>query len=145
MSKSYKSVMYIDMDDTICNYREAYLLNKVFYEYPQSNEGFFINLQPIENAIESVNLLREIFDVYILTRPSYMNPLCYTEKRLWVEKFFGLDFCKKFIISPNKALLKGGYLIDDVLWDEFEGKQIQFGNVQYPDWDTVLKEFNLKL
>jgi len=42
-----------------------------------------------------------------------MNPLSYTEKRVWIEKFFGIDFVEKLIICSNKGLVKGAFLIDD--------------------------------
>ncbi len=35
------------------------------------------------------------------------------EKRVWIEKYFGLEFTEKLIISANKGLLKGDLLIDD--------------------------------
>jgi 5'-nucleotidase len=144
-----KKILYIDLDDTICDFSTAYTESKTKYPdviYPQSQYGFFINLNPMEGAIEAVNKLRTKFDVYILTRPSYMNPLCYTEKRLWIEKHFDLSFCENLILCSKKHLLKGDYLIDDVSWPLFEGKQILFGstdNGNCPDWISVLNYFNL--
>lgn len=137
-----KEIIFIDMDDTICDYTTHY--NKMSQlnpdvKYPQSKEGFFLSLKPLEGAIESVNKLREIYDVYILTSPSYKNPLCYTEKRIWIEKHFDLDFCRKLIISPNKNILMGDYLIDDILWDKFKGEQIQFGKSPFENWNKVIK------
>ena len=137
-----KKVIFCDMDDTICKYADGYKKYKEQnpeVEYPQSKDGFFLSLEPIEGAIESINRLREKADVYILTRPSYKNPRCYIEKRLWIEKHFDLEFCKDLIICSNKALLKGDYLIDDVLWPDFEGKQLLFGSAFFPDWKVVLK------
>ncbi|WP_420813340.1 5' nucleotidase, NT5C type [Marinomonas flavescens] len=80
--------------------------------YPQSQYCFYANLEPMPDAIESV-LGLIIFDPYILTAPSIYNPLCYTEKRVWVKKHFGIEFVSKLIISPNKGLLKEYCLIDD--------------------------------
>lgn len=132
------------MDDTICNFFNGVLNYKRKYPtilYPQSIPGFFINLEPIEGAIDSVNLLTEKYDVYILTRPSVKNPLCYTEKRMWIEKHFGLEFCSKLIICPNKALLKGDYLIDDFIWAGFEGYQIVYKSSEFPNWLKVMEYF----
>ena len=137
-----RKIVYIDLDDTICKFTGAWRKHREEnpdVQWPQSKEGFFLGLEPIEGAIESVNRLREIADVYILTRPSYLNPFCYIEKRLWVEKHFDLEFCKNLIICSNKALLKGDILIDDVEWKDFEGFQILFGSNVFPDWKTVLK------
>lgn len=135
------------MDDTLCDYSAEWNIKKranPSIEYPQSVPGFFENLAPIPNAIESVKQLinSDQFDCYILTAPSYKNPLCYTEKRLWIEKHFGLEFCKKLIISTNKGLHKGDYLIDD--WghgkgqENFEGQLVKFGSDEYPNWDIVI-------
>ena len=70
---------------------------------PQSQYGFFANLVPIPFGVESVKQLIDsnLYDPNILTTPSTKNPLCYTEKRIWIEKHFGLEF----IISPNKSLV----------------------------------------
>lgn len=132
------------MDDVLCDYvaeRNKKLLENPDILYPQSQYGFFTNLEPIEGAIEGVNYLRTKFDVYILTRPSYKNPLCYTEKRIWIEKHFGLEFCKNLIIAYDKSLLRGDYLIDDVRWDDFEGKQLLFGSDEFKNWEKVKEYF----
>ena len=84
----------------------------------------------------------EKFDPYILTAPSTRNPFSYTEKRVWIEKYFGVEFTEKLIISSNKGLLKGDILIDDLIsgrgQENFEGKIMQFGSANYPDWKTVI-------
>lgn len=147
-----KKRLYIDMDgvlaDFIGSYRKWY--NPDTNKFPQSNWGFFANLDPIEEAIETVKMLMEYYDIWILTRPSYMNPLCYTEKRIWIEKYFGLDFCQKLIICSDKSLLKGDYLIDDTIehgQKEFEGTLLHFGH-DFKDWGEVenylMTKFNNK-
>ncbi len=126
------------MDNTLCNFsKEYYRLKSDTCYYPQSQYGFFRNLEPMEDAIVSYKTLEEHFDVYILTAPSVHNPLCYTEKREWVEKHLGFDVCKKLIISPNKALFKGDYLIDDNIHEGFNGEHIHFGT-DFKNWEAVL-------
>jgi len=111
---------------------------------PQAEFGFFTNLKAIEGAIVSVNFLinSDVYDPYILTAPSIKKPLCYTEKRIWVENYFGLEFVNKLIISPNKSLLKGDFLIDDNIegkgQEDFEGEVLQFGRELYPTWESSL-------
>lgn len=147
MSTTLKAIVYIDMDDVLCDFTGAFneaLLRTPEIRYPQSQYGFYSNLTPIVGAIESVSELikSEQFDPYILTAPSIYNPLCYTEKRLWVEKHFGIEFVNKLIISPNKALLKGSYLIDDRLQgsgqNDFEGELILFGSETFPEWEGIM-------
>ena len=114
--------------------------------FPPPIPGFFEGLLPIPGAIEAINRLRSWADVYILTSPSVRNPLCYTEKRLWIEKHFDLGFCYKLIISTNKGLLKGDVLIDDCKsgkgQEHFEGRLIHFGSDKFLNWNAVEK--NLK-
>ena len=137
-------IIYVDMDDVLCNYQKAHkaaLEKNSLTKYPQSQKGFFENLEPNAGALEAVTFLREHFDVYILTAPSTRNPLSYTEKRLWVEKYFAYEFTKKLILCSNKGLLKGDLLIDDHVsgkgQEAFEGRLIHFGSEDFPDWKTV--------
>jgi 5'-nucleotidase len=51
---------------------------------------------------------------------------------------------KNWILSPNKALLKGDFLIDDMIngkgQEDFEGELITFGSEKYPNWKSVIKK-----
>lgn len=81
-------------------------------------------------------------DVWLLTAPSVYNPLSYMEKRVWVEKHFGLARAHKLIIAYNKAMIEGDVLIDDGSCHgqrEFGGTWLRFGGSAYPDWDSVLR------
>ncbi len=145
-------IVYVDMDDVLCDFmgehKKARLKNPDI-KYPQCQLDFFRKLEPIEGAIDGFNKLwrDEKFDVYILTAPSVMNPLCYMEKRLWVTDYFNIDVAQKLILSPNKALLKGDYFIDDMSngkgQDLFEGELITFGSEKYPNWESILKKLIL--
>lgn len=135
------------MDGVLCDYAARHAEVKAAQpdiDYPQSRYGFFANLDPIEGAIEGVKALiaSPDFDPYILTAPSYINPLCYTEKRVWIEKYLGLKFCRRIIISSHKNFLQGDYLIDDRSsghgQDQFGGELILFGSKCFPNWDHVL-------
>jgi len=147
-----KKIVYIDMDDTLCDLQAAAKAAKERnpkMPYPQAEYGFYANFEPLPGAIEAVSKLydSEEYEPWILTAPSLVNPLCYTEKRVWVEKFLGMRMVERLIISPNKALLKGDYLIDDNIigkgQEGFEGRIIQFGSDTYPCWDTVLNVFKV--
>ncbi len=146
-----KKIIYIDMDDVLCDFTSSHsaaLARNPKIKYPQSQYGFFRSLKPIKGGIEAVKYLmsKEIFDVYILTAPSVKNPLCYIEKRLWIEDYFGFDMVYRLIISPNKGLNKGDYLIDDNDrgrgQENFEGKLLQFGSKEYESWNEVIGYFN---
>lgn len=139
-------IVFLDMDDVLCDFKSAHqkaLIDNPDIKYPQSQYGFFTNLKPLEGAIEAAKALESSaqYRPYILTAPSIKNPLCYTEKRVWVEKHLGFFFVKRLIICPDKSLLKGQYLIDDNAagkgQDGFEGELIHFGNDQFPNWEAV--------
>lgn len=147
-----KKIVYVDMDDTLCDLQAAAKSAKVRnprMPYPQAEYGFYANLDPLPGAIEAITMLYGSgkFEPWILTAPSLINPLCYTEKRVWVEKHLGMRMVERLIISPNKALLKGDYLIDDNITgkgqDKFEGIVFQYGIHPYASWKDILEHLNL--
>jgi 5'(3')-deoxyribonucleotidase len=141
--------MYIDIDGVLADFKSASDRDKIDFpeqKYPQSQIGFFLNLKPIEDSLESFVELEKYFNVWILTRPSVQNPLCYTEKALWVKNHLGIDVQRRTIMATDKSLLKGDYLIDDDTkhgQTEFEGEHIHFGNAPFEDWKKVV-EYILK-
>lgn len=141
-----KRIIYLDMDDTLCDYKsqiERYKEQFPEVEFPQSVEGFFLEMNPISGAVAIANELFDYpaYEVYILTAPSIFNPLCYTEKRLWVENHLGFRWVERLIIAFDKGLLKGHYLVDDYIegrgQEKFEGQLIHFGSDEFPNWETV--------
>lgn len=125
------------MDGVLANF------NKAVVEGGDEHElGFFENLEPMRDAIESAKKLTERYNVYLLSTASWGNPNSWGEKRIWVEKHFGDLLKKKLILTHNKSLLRGVALIDDHTWngaDGFQGDFIHFGTEKYPDWASVLK------
>lgn len=148
-----KQIIYIDMDGVLCNFNDARdkaLLKNPDNKYPQSEYNFFRKLKPIKRSKDIVKWLINSprYDVYILTTPSIKNPMSYTEKAMWVKKHYGEEMLNKLIISPNKGLNKGDYLIDDNLsgggQETFKGKLIHFGSEEFTDWHDVLVYLNKK-
>ncbi len=143
-----KQIVYVDIDDTLADLQSALKKAKSInpaMPFPQAEYGFYANLTPIDGAIESVEWLlnSKVFTPYILTAPSTMNPMSYTEKRVWVEKHLGIEMVERLIISPNKSLLKGAYLVDDNIegrgQEGFEGNVLQYGSAQFPNWRSVIQ------
>ena len=126
-----KKIVYFDMDGVLCQFRKKHkeeIERNPAIKFPQATYGFFESLEPHDYMCALYKALHknEHFDVHILTAPSYLNPLCYTEKRVWVEKHLGLEAAERMIITGHKHLLKGDYLIDDNAsgkgQDMFQGK-----------------------
>ena len=134
--------IFCDMDDTLCDFIGPFKSGEYKLKYPQSKVGFFLDLQPLEGAIEGMKTLQTKYSVYILTRPSIKNTNCYTEKAEWVKKYLGEEMLEKMIICPDKSLVKGDYLIDDDNRHgqiEFEGEHIHFGkDERFKNWAQVV-------
>ena len=143
--------IFIDMDGVMADYELAFWDRYIegIMNFPQSQVGFFLNLKPIFGAIKHIEymLKNNNLDVYILTAPSYKNPACYMEKRIWIEKHFSLSFCEKLIICNDKSLIKmdkGDVLIDDHKkgrgQDSIDGQLMHFNyttNSYYKGWMEI--------
>ena len=138
-----KKILYCDMDGVLCDYFRAArkaLLENPTQIYPQSQWGFFLKLEEIPGAINAIRKLQEKYDVWILTRPSFKNVNCFTEKAQWILDHFDFNLLEKTIMCGDKSLLKGDYLIDDMDGDgqpNFEGEWIRFGSKEFLDWKSV--------
>ena len=122
-------IVYFDMDGVLCKFRKKFneeVERNPKIQFPQATYGFFANLEPHLEMVSLYQTLASKFEVHILTAPSYLNPLCYTEKRTWVEKYLGLEAAERMVITGHKHLLRGDYLIDDNSsgkgQDKFQGK-----------------------
>jgi len=136
--------IYVDMDGVLADIAKQHLKYKKLFPgqpYPQSQYGFFLDMDAIKDSIKVVKQLMSHFDVWILTAPSWKNPMCLAEKNMWIRKHFGIEFTEKIIMSSDKSLCKGDYLIDDNKegrgQDQFEGELILFGSEQFSDWNKV--------
>jgi 5'-nucleotidase len=106
----------------------------------------FFEAEPMPGAIEAYNKLIEVFDVYLLTSAPWKSMGSTEAKQRWVMKYLGASADKRMIVSHNKNLMIGDYLIDDRTANgagEFKGELIQFGTKKYPDWNAVLDYLNV--
>jgi 5'(3')-deoxyribonucleotidase len=106
----------------------------------------FFEAEPMPGAIEAYNKLIEVFDVYLLTSAPWKSMGSTEAKQRWVMKYLGASADKRMIVSHNKNLMIGDYLIDDRTANgagEFKGELIQFGTKKYPDWSAVLDYLNV--
>ncbi len=75
---------------------------------------FFVSLPPVPGGIEALQTMHEKgHSVYICTAPVTRTDTCIQEKVDWVSKHLGKDWLKRIIITKDKTLVRGDYLIDD--------------------------------
>lgn len=146
--------VYLDMDHTFCDFEHArkawkeWGLTEIEKRIPWSMPGFFRVLLPMPGALEFWETFKGKVDLYFLTRPSFQNRHCYTEKADWIFRYLGEEGVKRLILSPRKDLLIGDVLIDDSTncgQEEFEGEWWQFGSVQCVDWNAATKKLIEKI
>lgn len=141
-AKIMKKIVYIDMDGVVADWEKAACLPKgewIPEEKLNTGQGFYQNLELIEGASDALKTLSEHYDLYFLSTPEWANPYCWMEKRLWVEQHFGELMFKRLILTHQKKLLRGDFLIDDNVHEGFKGVHIHFGQYPYQDWEAVIK------
>lgn len=138
-----KKIVYVDMDGVLTDFGGAVeALEGAGNEGPLDEvEGWFLDLDPLPGAIAAFHTLAEKYDVYILSTGPWNNPSAWSDKLLWVKKHLPELGRKRLILSHNKHLNAGDYLIDDRLKngaEKFTGELLHFGTEKYPDWKSVL-------
>lgn len=136
-------ILFIDMDGVVCDFDgriEAMIKSGISESTAIASKGLFAGLDPMPGAIEAIHDLEEKYEIYFLTTAPWSNVYAWTEKREWIGNHFDKRFKRKLIISSNKGLLRGEYIIDDRTANgvgDFQGEHIHFGTSKFPDWKTV--------
>ena len=140
-------IIYFDMDNVLVDFTSAFSkidpkLFKMFEGRLDEVPNIFSVMDPIEGAIDAYILLSNKYDTYLLSTAPWENSSAWSDKIDWVKKYLGKAAYKRLILSHNKNLNIGDYLIDDRTANgagQFKGEHIHFGTEQFPDWDSVLK------
>ncbi len=141
-----KKIVYIDLDDVLADFYSAARCPDKGHvrEHMMWDHEFFLNLKPIPGSQGALFDIEKMgFDVWILSQPLAEHPQSYVDKAKWVQLYFP-HLYKKLILTQNKGLLLGHYLIDDneKKWKEkFEkngGKFVHFHYGGYNIKDLVL-------
>lgn len=139
-------IVYVDMDNVLVDF--PWGVEQLSEELRKEYEGdldevpnFFRDLPPIDGAIDGYRKLSREYETYILSTAPWRNPTAWVDKLLWVQDHLPKAAHKRLILTHNKQLHKGDYLIDDRTANgagDFDGEHIQFGKEPYPDWEAVL-------
>lgn len=141
-----KKILYVDMDNVLVDFRSAIprLTKREADKYEDHLDdvpGIFARMDPMEGAVEAYCELAEVFDTYILSTAPWENPTALTDKLAWVKEHLGRHCHKRLILSHNKHLNRGDFLVDDRPnngAEHFEGELVVFGSEAFPDWSVVL-------
>lgn len=141
-----KKRVFVDMDNVLVDFQSGLDLQsdeikKEYEGHLDEIPGLFAEMKPMPGAIEAMHTLQEHFDLYILSTAPWKNPSAWSDKVKWVTRYLDDVFHKRMVITHCKNLCKGDYLIDDRGKNgtsEFEGEWIQFGNNEFPGWESVV-------
>lgn len=97
-------------------------------------KGFYRELPLMEGAQEALKDIEEncldFIDPFICTAPEldFEDLMCHSEKVQYVQEHFGDFWAKQTIITKDKTLVFGDYLIDD---------KPRVKGVRIPDWQQI--------
>lgn len=142
-----KKILYLDMDNVLVDFPSAFphFVDDILREYEGRLDeipGIFSYMEPLMGAMDAYTELVNLFDTYILSTAPWENPTAWSDKLNWVKKYLGNPAHKRLILSHNKNLNAGDFLVDDRLKngaEKFTGEHIHFGSERFPDWQAVTK------
>lgn len=106
------------------NETEALLVDKVMSELD------YFDMEAIEGGREALDdMLMWNYNVFICTSPWIDNENCARDKLRWVAKHLGSSWVKRTIITPDKTMVKGNWLIDD---------KPNIHGAKPPDWKQIV-------
>lgn len=133
------------MDNVLVNFQSG--INQLSADIQKEYEnrldevpGIFSLMEPVNGAIYIVEKQAKIYDIYILSTAPWDNPSAWSDKLMWIKEYLPEIAYKRLILSHNKNLNAGDYLIDDRTKNgagEFQGELLHFLTDEYPDWDHV--------
>jgi len=155
------SVILVDMDDVLAQFEKAFLerwrdlypqlpyvpldqraVFSIEKQYAAEHRdkihgiirapGFFLGLEPVPGGLEAMRRMSDAgHSVFICTSPVSDCVTCPMEKTEWVFRHLGPDFVKRLILSGDKSMVRGDFLIDD-------RPDADTAGVMMPIWEHVL-------
>lgn len=134
------------MDNTLVNFDSAIHQLSDYQKEKYSGRldempGIFSIMNPIDEMVELFNTMSEDerFDCYVLSTSPWENPTAASDKIEWIKNYLPKAY-KRVILSHNKHLNVGDYLIDDRTANgagEFGGELIQYGTDKFPNAESI--------
>jgi len=138
--QKHKQRIFVDMDGTLARFHDEDRYLERMWE-----QGFFEQLKPFENAVDTVKLLAKDpnVEVYILSAAIEVEPpYCVAQKHAWLDRYLPeVDKQHRIFtaVGENKAELipqgirKSDVLIDDYNknldeWQQYGGHSVKFVN-----------------
>jgi 5'-nucleotidase len=146
-----KIVVFFALSDVVADSQSA--MGKISEEALQQYgnrldlmPGFYAKVDPMDGAVRQLQVLNEYkqIDWHIVSSYSWKNPYALVEKRMWVEKHFGMLAKDRLIFAKRKDLLRGDYLVyrhESKGVKEFVGKRLRFGEGLIPHWSHIVHHF----
>ena len=140
--------LLIDFDNTIVDWHEGIVRElgevefvdtyNLYERYPDRTDevmnvihrpGFTLGLIPFDDALRVLKKLAKIHDVYICSATHEDFYHSSNEKLEWIKIHLGKSWLHKVILTYDKTLIQGDFLIDD--------KPIIEGVILEPTWKHV--------
>lgn len=103
---------------------------KFLAELVYGRSHFFRDLPPVPGALTALREMLDLgYDVRICTAPLFKYDNCVREKYDWVDYHLGSEWTPRIVMTRDKTLVRGDYLIDDK--PEITGSAI-------PEWQHVV-------
>lgn len=141
-----KKILYLDMDWVLADfvkgmeiYKEKWFREDTIFK---NVDNFFLDLPPVDWAIEAFFELYEHFDIFILSTAPWWNNSAWSDKQKWVIKYFWEKVKKRLILSHRKDLNIWDFLVDDRLAngsENFSWEHIHFWQKWFENWEKVKK------
>lgn len=97
----------------------------------QSEPHFFFDLKPIDGAIECLKQLDSLgYIMFIVSSPSVNSKTCHSDKSNWLKEHMGEYWARRLILTKDKTLIIGDYLIDD--------RENISGIIETPTWKHIM-------
>lgn len=148
-----QKIVYFDMDNTLVNFESGLnqipsAVKELYGDELDNVPKVFSLMKPIKEMVDLYNEMAEDerFDCYILSTAPWDNPTAASDKVAWVKKYLPKNGYKRLILSHNKHLNIGDYLIDDRTANgagEFTGELIQYGTKKYPTAQSIKTYLNV--